>query len=74
MAATLLITFPMKQRLIIEMIRRVWLILLVLLMVAQLASAQGAPPLYRQVAGGEEEIEVVKGVSLSRLALERGWT
>jgi L,D-transpeptidase ErfK/SrfK len=72
MAATLLITFPMKQRLIIEMIRRVWLILLVLLMGAQLASAQGAPPLYRQVAGGEEEIEVVKGVSLSRLALERG--
>lgn len=72
MGATLLITFPMKQRLNIEMTRRVWLILLILLTGARLASAGADPPLYRQVAGGETEVEVVKGVSLSRLALERG--
>ena len=36
---------------------RVWLILLVLLAGAQLAGADSAPPLYHQVAGGEEEID-----------------
>ena len=35
---------------------RVWLILLVLLTGAQLAGADTAPPLYTQVAGGEQEI------------------
>jgi L,D-transpeptidase ErfK/SrfK len=53
------------------MTRRVWLILLVLLTSAQLAVA-GDPPLYHQVAGGESEFELVKRVSLYRLALERG--
>jgi L,D-transpeptidase ErfK/SrfK len=72
MAATLLIIFPMKPRLNIEMTRRVWLILLILLTGARLANAETAPPLYHQVAGGEAAVEVVKGVSLSRLALERG--
>ena len=36
---------------------RVWLILLVLLTGAPLAGADTAPPLYTQVAGGEEEID-----------------
>jgi L,D-transpeptidase ErfK/SrfK len=54
------------------MTRRMWLILLVLLTGARLASAAADPPLYHQVAGGEAEVEMVKGVSLSRLALERG--
>jgi len=54
------------------MICRVWLFLLILLTAAQWAGAQGDPPLYRQVAGGEAEVELAKGVSLNRLALERG--
>jgi len=62
----------MKQRLNIEMALRVWLILLVLLTGARLAGADSVPPLYCQVAGGEEELEVVKPISLSRLALEKG--
>jgi L,D-transpeptidase ErfK/SrfK len=62
----------MKQRLNIEMAFRVWLILLVLLMGAQAAGANPAPPLYHQVAGGEEDIEIVKKTSLTRLALEKG--
>jgi L,D-transpeptidase ErfK/SrfK len=62
----------MKQRLNIEMALRVWLILLVLLTGARLASADSAPPLYHEVAGGEESVEVQKPTSLSRLALEKG--
>jgi len=50
----------------------VWLILLVLLMGARAAGADSAPPLYHQVAGGEEEVQVVKPISLSRLALGKG--
>jgi L,D-transpeptidase ErfK/SrfK len=62
----------MKPRLIIEMIRRVWLILLILLTGAQLASAGSAPPLYHQVAGGRTEVVVTKGDTLAHLALVKG--
>jgi L,D-transpeptidase ErfK/SrfK len=62
----------MKQRLNIEMALRVWLIFVVLLAGARLASAQTAPPLYHQVAGGEQEIVVEKPTSVDRLALEKG--
>ena len=62
----------MKQRLNIEMALRVWLTLLVLLTGAQMSRADTAPPLYQQVAGGEQEIEIDKPASLSRLALEKG--
>jgi L,D-transpeptidase ErfK/SrfK len=62
----------MKPRLSIEMIRRVGLIILVLLTGARLASADSAPPLYHQVAGGRTEIIVTKGSTLARLALEKG--
>ena len=62
----------MKQRLNIEMILRVWLMLLVLLTGAQLAGADTAPPLYTQVAGGEQEITIEKPISVDRLALEKG--
>ena len=72
MVAILLITFPMKQRLHIEMAVRVWLILLILLTGARLASADSAPPLYHQVAGGVEELEVAKPTTINRIALERG--
>jgi L,D-transpeptidase ErfK/SrfK len=51
---------------------RAWLILLVLLTGAQLASADTAPPLYQQVAGGEQEITIEKPISVDRLALEQG--
>jgi L,D-transpeptidase ErfK/SrfK len=54
------------------MIRRVWLIFLILLMGGSAAAASSAPPLYHQIAGGVEQIEVVKPISLSRLALEKG--
>jgi L,D-transpeptidase ErfK/SrfK len=62
----------MKQRLNIEMALRAWLILLVLLTGAQLAAADTAPPLYTQVAGGEQEITIEKPISGERLALENG--
>jgi L,D-transpeptidase ErfK/SrfK len=62
----------MKQRLNIEMALRACLILLVLLMGAQLAGADTAPPLYTQVAGGEQEITIEKPTSVDRLALEQG--
>ena len=62
----------MKQRLNIEMALRVWLIIVVLLTAAQLASADTAPPLYTQVAGGEKEIAIEKPTSVDRLALEQG--
>ncbi len=51
---------------------RAWLILLVLLTGAQLAGADTAPPLYTQVAGGEQEITIEKPTSVDRLALEQG--
>jgi L,D-transpeptidase ErfK/SrfK len=51
---------------------RIWLILLVLLAGARLAGAEKAPPLYNQVAGGEQEITIEKPTDLSRLALEKG--
>lgn len=54
-----------------------WLILLVLLIGAQAAvAADVAPPLYNQVAGGEEKVEVAKRTNIANLALERGvrWT
>ena len=54
------------------MILRVWLILMVLLAGAQLAGADTAPPLYTQVAGGEQEIKVEKPTSVDRFALEQG--
>jgi L,D-transpeptidase ErfK/SrfK len=62
----------MKQRLSIEMALRAWIILLVLLMGAQLAGADSAPPLYTQVAGGEQKITIEKRISVDRLALEQG--
>ena len=72
MVATLLITILMKQRWNIKMAVRVWLILVVLLSGAWLANAASAPPLYTQVAGGEEALEVGKPTSVNRLALEKG--
>jgi L,D-transpeptidase ErfK/SrfK len=54
------------------MMRRVWLILLILLAGAPLANADSAPPLYHQVAGGQTEIVVTKGSTLAHLALEKG--
>ncbi len=72
MGATLLITFPMKPRLNIEMTRRICLILLILLAGARLANADSIPPLYQLVAGGHTEVEVGKHSHLSRLALEKG--
>ena len=51
---------------------RVWLIVSVLLAGVQLAGAQTAPPLYHQVAGGEQEIVVEKRTSVDRFALEQG--
>jgi L,D-transpeptidase ErfK/SrfK len=62
----------MKQRLNIEMALRLWLMLSVLLAGVQLAGAQTAPPLYHLVAGGEQEIEVEKTISVDRFALEQG--
>jgi L,D-transpeptidase ErfK/SrfK len=62
----------MKQRLNIEMALKVWLILSVLLAGARLAGADTAPPLYTQVAGGEQEITIEKPISVDRLALEKG--
>jgi L,D-transpeptidase ErfK/SrfK len=62
----------MKQRLNIEMALRLWLTLSVLLAGVQLAGAQTAPPLYHLVAGGEQEIEVEKTISVDRFALEQG--
>ena len=54
------------------MILRVWLMVLVLLMGARLAGADTAPPLYTQVAGGEQVITIEKPTDVSRLALEKG--
>jgi L,D-transpeptidase ErfK/SrfK len=51
---------------------RVWLILVMLLTGARLAWADSAPPLYHQVAGGEEAVEVVKPITINRIALEKG--
>jgi L,D-transpeptidase ErfK/SrfK len=62
----------MKQRLNIEMMLRVWLMVLVLLTGARLAGADTAPPLYTEVAGGEHEVTIEKPTVLSRLALEKG--
>jgi L,D-transpeptidase ErfK/SrfK len=62
----------MKQRLNIKMALRIWLFLLVLLTGARLAGADTAPPLYTQVAGGEQEITLEKPISVDRLALEQG--
>jgi L,D-transpeptidase ErfK/SrfK len=59
------------------MVLRTWLIVLVLLAGAHAVRAtDSAPPLYNQVAGGEEPVTVEKRTSVSRLALERGvrWT
>ena len=51
---------------------RAWLILFVLLTGTHLAGADTAPPLYTQLAGGEQEITVEKRTSVDRLALEQG--
>jgi L,D-transpeptidase ErfK/SrfK len=59
------------------MVSRAWLIVLVLLTgVYAATAAETAPPLYHQVAGGEEKVEVAKRTSITHLALERGlrWT
>jgi L,D-transpeptidase ErfK/SrfK len=59
------------------MMLRVWFIVLVLLTLAHAAvAADTAPPLYHQVAGGEETVEVAKRTNVANLALERGmrWT
>jgi L,D-transpeptidase ErfK/SrfK len=56
---------------------RACLIVLVLLTWAcAAAAADSAPPIYNQVAGGEETVEVAKRTSVANLALERGvrWT
>jgi L,D-transpeptidase ErfK/SrfK len=52
---------------------RLWLIFMVLLSGVRLAGAdETAPPLYHQVAGGEQEIAVEKPISVDRMALEKG--
>jgi L,D-transpeptidase ErfK/SrfK len=51
---------------------RVWLIVSILLAGVELAGAQTAPPLYHQVAGGEQEIVIEKRTSVDRFALEQG--
>jgi L,D-transpeptidase ErfK/SrfK len=59
------------------MVLRIWLIVLVLLTgVYPAAATDVAPPLYHQVAGGEEKVEVAKRTNIANLALERGvrWT
>ena len=38
----------------------------------RLAGAESAPPLYSQVAGGEQEVEVAKPISVDLFALEQG--
>jgi L,D-transpeptidase ErfK/SrfK len=62
----------MKQRWNIDMALRVWLILMVLLTAAPLAGATTAPPLYTQLGGGEDIMEVPKNIAVSRIALEKG--
>jgi L,D-transpeptidase ErfK/SrfK len=56
----------------LKMTKRFWLIILVLLAGARLAAADSAPPLYKQVAGGESEFTATKKVALSRVALTKG--
>jgi L,D-transpeptidase ErfK/SrfK len=59
------------------MVLRVCFLVLVLLTWAHaVTAADTAPPLYHQVAGGEEKVEVAKRTSVTHLALERGvrWT
>jgi L,D-transpeptidase ErfK/SrfK len=59
------------------MVLRAWLIVLVLLTGVYAApAADTAPPLYQQVAGGEEKITVAKRTNVANLALEKGmrWT
>lgn len=58
------------------MVARIWLIVFVLLTGVCTAAADVAPPLYHQVAGGEETVAVEKRTSVTPLALERGlrWT
>ncbi|MFZ5447120.1 MAG: L,D-transpeptidase [Thermodesulfobacteriota bacterium] len=54
-----------------------WFITLILLTRTFGANAaDSAPPLYNQVAGGEERVDVAKPASITSLALERGmrWT
>ena len=53
---------------------RVWLMVSILLAGVQLAGAQAAPPLYHQVAGGEQDIVLEKRTSVDRFALEQGVT
>jgi L,D-transpeptidase ErfK/SrfK len=57
--------------------RRVgWLLFLVLLLRVPALVAAAEPPLYHQVAGGEETYTVEKRATINRVALERGlrWT
>jgi L,D-transpeptidase ErfK/SrfK len=59
------------------MMLKFWLMLLVLLTATcAVAAAEVAPPLYNQVAGGEERVQVEKRTNVANLALERGmrWT
>jgi L,D-transpeptidase ErfK/SrfK len=73
----------MKQRWIFEMARLVFLTLFMLLLLVPVATPEAAtpetpsaPPLYRQVVGGEEVCEVPPKTSLGILAAEKGlkWT
>ncbi|MFA5110532.1 MAG: L,D-transpeptidase [Desulfobaccales bacterium] len=55
------------------MIRKVWLVLMVLLLAAVAdAAPDAAPPLYQQLAGGETEIHVEKGMTIGRMAARNG--
>ena len=55
------------------MARRLWLIGLILFLAVPVgAAAPPAPPLYQQVAGGEETVEAGPKTTLNRLALEKG--
>jgi L,D-transpeptidase ErfK/SrfK len=63
----------MKPRLNIEMILRACLTLCILLMgVHAVSAADSAPPLYKQVAGGEEVIDIQGRTTLGRLSQEKG--
>ncbi len=52
------------------------MVLVLLTGVGAATAADTAPPLYHQVAGGQETVEVAKRTSVTHLALERGmrWT
>jgi L,D-transpeptidase ErfK/SrfK len=60
------------------MLCRTWFFVVLLLLTGTYAvrAAESAPPLYHQIAGGEEKVEVAKRTGVSQLALAKGvrWT